>query len=50
LRASMRGYAAHMRDLVAGRGAGEAVAAGAATARKRLAEAMAEQGGDRERA
>jgi terminase small subunit / prophage DNA-packing protein len=44
LRASIRGYAAHMRDLVAGRGAGEAMAAGAATARKRLAEAMAAGG------
>jgi phage terminase Nu1 subunit (DNA packaging protein) len=43
LRASVRGYAEHLRSIATGKAGGEAVAAGAAAARKRLAEAQADK-------
>jgi terminase small subunit / prophage DNA-packing protein len=43
LRASVRGYAEHLRAIATGKAGGEAVAASAAAARARLAEAQADK-------
>src|ERR1700680_945206 len=43
LRASVRGYCRHLRDIATGKAGGEAVAASAAAERGRLAKAMADK-------